>query len=205
MRLVGDDRRDLLKVGEVVGVDAVELGLGEVQELRRRRIAGLRERVDPRAHQILDAAERANHEPAGIRGRPGDEAPARDLAVVIGRQEQVLAPLTLVRACKGRCRSRSAASTICCEATSRLTATEPGRGAPADETSLADPRPSRTARPPRRGGADKSHANEVNGEGQNRTGDTTIFSAERERKSWSSEGEVDDGTPANQELRLFDD
>jgi hypothetical protein len=43
------------------------------------------------------------------------------------------------------------------------------------------------------------------GEGRNRTGDTTIFSAERERESWSSEGEVDDGTPANQELRLFDD
>jgi hypothetical protein len=43
------------------------------------------------------------------------------------------------------------------------------------------------------------------GEGRNRTGDTTIFSAERERESLSSEGEVDDGTPANQELRLFDD
>ena len=58
---------------------------------------------------------------------------------------------------------------------------------------------SSTKRPP------GSPAYEVSGEGQNRTGDTTIFSAERERESWSSEGEVDDGTPANQELRLFDD
>ena len=79
-------------------MDAVELGVGEVQELRRRRVAGLRERVDPRAHQILHAAQRADHQPAGVRRRAGDEVPVGDVAVVVGRQDQVLAALPLVGA-----------------------------------------------------------------------------------------------------------
>ena len=79
-------------------VDAVELGLGEVQELGRRRVVGLRQRVDAGGLQVLHAAERADDEPVRVGRRPGDEVAVGDVAVVTGRQDQVLAALPLVRA-----------------------------------------------------------------------------------------------------------
>ena len=90
--LIGDDRRDLLEEREVVAVNAVERGMREVQELRLRWVAGAPERVDARARQVLHAAERADDQPVRVRRRPGDEVAIGDLAVVIGRQDQVLPP-----------------------------------------------------------------------------------------------------------------
>ena len=71
---------------------------GEVHELRLRRRVGRRERVDARGQQALDAAEGADHEPVRVGRRLGDEVAVGDLAVVAGRQEQVLAALALVGA-----------------------------------------------------------------------------------------------------------
>ena len=48
--------------------------------------------------QVLHAAERADHQPVRVGRRPGDEVAVGDVAVVIGRQDQVLAALALVRA-----------------------------------------------------------------------------------------------------------
>ena len=71
--------------------------LGEVDELRLRRIVGLR----PAGRCAWSAgsstpSERADDEPVRVGRRLRDEVAVGDLAVVAGRQEQVLAALALV-------------------------------------------------------------------------------------------------------------
>ena len=81
--LVGHDRGDLLEVREVVGVHAVELGLGEVEELRGRRIVGLGQRVYAGGHQALHAPQRTDDQPARVGRRLRDEVAAGHVPVVV--------------------------------------------------------------------------------------------------------------------------
>jgi hypothetical protein len=57
--LLLDERIDLLEEGEVVGMHGVEVELGDVDELRRRRILRGRERIDAGLLYGRDATEGA--------------------------------------------------------------------------------------------------------------------------------------------------
>jgi len=93
-----DEGVDLLVEGEVVGVHGV-LGLvRDVEVGHLRRVARGGERVDPGLDDVLDTAQRADHQPVGEGGAPVGEVAAGLVAVIAGRQDEVLAARALVRA-----------------------------------------------------------------------------------------------------------
>ena len=106
-RLLLDDVIELLVELEIVGVDRVERHLRPVDELHLRRVARLAERIDldALAEHLRSRVRLAVHEEAAksqevhIRWRLRDEIAAfRQLALVAGWDDQILAALALVRA-----------------------------------------------------------------------------------------------------------
>ena len=92
-----DDLVDLLEEAEVVGMNAVERRLGHVDEPGLGRVGGGRQRIDPRRQQGVQPIEGADHHPVRIRRRLEHEVPVGNLALMVRRQEQVLAALTAIR------------------------------------------------------------------------------------------------------------
>ena len=72
-----------------------------------RGLVGLGERIDPRLLHRRHAPERAQHHPVRERRRAVDEVAVGLLALVAGRQEEVLAALRPGRARRCPCRRRS--------------------------------------------------------------------------------------------------
>ena len=104
-RLLLHDLIEQLPEGVIRRGDRVEMLAGEVHELHRRRIGGLGQRINPREllHQVharLRVAvdqEAAPGDPVAERRRAHDDVALRHLALVAGRQQQVLPALALVR------------------------------------------------------------------------------------------------------------
>ena len=96
--LLLDQRVDLLVEGVVVGVHGVLSQLGHVQVRRRRRVVRLRQRVDPRLHDVRHAAEGTHHQPVRVRRAAEREVPLGLLPLIPGRQGDVLPAGASVRA-----------------------------------------------------------------------------------------------------------
>lgn len=77
-------------------MDGVEVRVREVDEALLGRVRRRGERVDPRPEQALLTAQRSHQHPGGEGRRPRDEVSVGDVAVVTRRQEEVLAPVSLV-------------------------------------------------------------------------------------------------------------
>jgi hypothetical protein len=105
VRLPRDQPGQVVEELAAVREQRVDLLMRAVDERHRGRIRRFRQRIDPDAlHQgsrldrlaVYLETTHAEHDAVG--GRPADKTAARDLAVVVGRQQEEPAALTLVRA-----------------------------------------------------------------------------------------------------------